>query len=89
MQPDDAFFWATHQGAEIDLVLRNGDALVGVELKRADAPRMTPSIRNALADLGLSHVVVIYPGEKPYAIADNVRALPLATLATNPTALLT
>ena len=55
---DEAFFWATHQGAEIDLILRRGDRLFGVECKRADAPRLTPSIRIALDDLGLERVAV-------------------------------
>lgn len=78
---DDASFWATHQGAEIDLILRRGDRLFGIEMKRADAPRMTPSIRNALEDLGLERVAVIYPGEKRYPLADRVEAVPLHTLA--------
>jgi predicted AAA+ superfamily ATPase len=78
---DDAWFWATHQGAEIDLILRRGDQLLGVECKRADAPRLTPSIRIALADLGLAWVGVVYPGDKRYPIADRVEAVPLWTLA--------
>jgi len=78
---EEAFFWATHQGAEIDLVLRRGDRLLGVECKRADAPRMTPSIRNALADLGLERVAVVYPGERRYPLADQVEAVPVADLA--------
>jgi predicted AAA+ superfamily ATPase len=78
---DEAFFWATHQGAEIDLILRRGDRLLGIECKRADAPRLTPSIRTALADLGLERVAVIYPGVKRYPMADRVDAVPLRTLA--------
>jgi hypothetical protein len=78
---DDAYFWATHQGAEIDLILRRGDQLFGVECKRADAPRKTPSIRIAMEDLGLQRVVVVYPGDKRYPIADRVEAVPIAALA--------
>ena len=81
---DDAFFWATHQGAEIDLVLRRGERLLGVECKRVDAPRLTASIRIALEDLGLERVVVVYPGERRYPISDNVEALPLHQLAGAP-----
>lgn len=80
---DDAFYWATHQGAEIDLLLRRGDRLVGVEVKRTDAPRVTPSIRIALEDLGLERVVVLYPGSRRYALADRVEAVPLEALATS------
>lgn len=79
---DEAAFWATHQGAEIDLILRRGDRLIGVECKRADAPRLTPSMRIALEDVGLERVAVIYPGEKRYPIADRVEAVPLRNLAT-------
>ncbi|WP_145061547.1 ATP-binding protein [Engelhardtia mirabilis] len=78
---DDAWFWATHQGAEIDLVLRRGSRLLGVECKRADAPTMTKSIRIAIADLALERVAVVYPGRKRYPIDDRVDVVPLETLA--------
>jgi len=78
---DEAFFWATHQGAEIDLILRRGDRLLGVECKRVDAPRMTRSIRIALDDLGLERVAVVYPGQRRYLPADGVEAVPVAQLA--------
>jgi predicted AAA+ superfamily ATPase len=81
---DDAFFWATHQGAEMDLVLRRGERLLGVECKRVDAPRLTASIRIALEDLGLERVVVVYPGERRYPITDRVEALPLQELVEAP-----
>lgn len=78
---DEAFFWATHQGAEMDLLLRRGDELIGVECKRTDSPRVTPSIRTAFADLGLDRVIVIYPGTKRYPLAERVEAVPLEMLA--------
>ena len=78
--PDQVFFWATHQGAEIDLILRRGDALYGVECKRTDTPRLTPSIRIALDDLSLKHVFVIYPGTQRFPLASRVEAVPLQTL---------
>ncbi len=82
MEPhDEAFFWATHQGAEIDLILRQGDALYGIECKRADTPRITPSIRIALDDLKLKHVVVIYPGIQRFPLASRVEAVPLQALS--------
>ena len=74
---DEAFFWATHQGAKIDLVLRRGSHFLGVECKRTDAPRMTPSIRIALKDLGLARVAVLYPGSKRFPLGDRVEAVPL------------
>ena len=83
MQPDDTWFWATHQGAEIDLLLRKNGRMVGVECKRTDAPRMTPSIRMALTDLKLDKVIVVYPGEKRFSLAERVEAVPLKDLANN------
>jgi predicted AAA+ superfamily ATPase len=77
---DDAWFWATQQGAEMDLILRRGDRLFGVECKRADAPRITPSIRIAMADLGLERVAIVHPGERRYAVGDRVEAVPLGAL---------
>ena len=77
---DEAYFWGTHQGAEIDLILRRGDRLFGIECKRADAPRLTPSIRIALQDLDLEKVAVIYPGSKRYRLAPRVEAVPIETL---------
>lgn len=78
---DEVFFWATHQGAEIDLILRRGDALYGIECKRADTPRITRSIRIALDDLKLKHVFVIYPGVQSFPLARQVEAVPLKALS--------
>lgn len=80
VQPDETWFWATYQGAEIDLLLRKNGRMVGVECKRTDAPRITPSIRTALADLKLDKVLVVYPGNKRYALGEQVEALPLTDL---------
>jgi uncharacterized protein len=78
---DEAYFWATHQGAEIDLVLRRDGRLWGIECKRSDAPQLTPSIRIARTDLGLERVAVLYPGNKRYPISGEVEAVPLEALA--------
>lgn len=81
VQPDDTYFWATHSGAELDLLLFKDGRRLGIEVKRMDAPRMTPSIRNAVEDLGLDHLTVIYPGERRYRLSDQVAVLPMAELA--------
>lgn len=81
LQPDEAYFWATHGGAELDLLLLKDGLRLGVECKYADAPGLTPSIRIAMQDLALDRLLVVYPGLQRYPIADRVDALPLATLA--------
>lgn len=80
--PDEAFFWATHQGAELDLLLFKNGRRIGIEVKRMDAPRLTPSMKIALADLKLDRLFVVYPGDRRYALADNVEAIPARELAT-------
>ncbi len=77
---DEVFFWATHQGAEIDLVLRRGDELLGVECKRTDTPRLTRSIAIALEDLGIKRVAVVHPGVKRFPLSEQVEAVPLSAL---------
>jgi len=80
LRPDDAYYWATHNGAEIDLVLFKKGRRIGIECKRADAPTLTPSMRIALADLKLDELHIAYPGEKRYALTKNVEVVPLAEL---------
>ena len=83
-RPDEAYFWATHAGAELDLLMIRNGQHVGVEFKRTDAPTLTPSIRTALADLQLSAVYVVYPGSRRYRLAERVEAVPLAALLPTP-----
>lgn len=52
-----------------------------VEIKHGDAPRFTPSMASALKDLGLSHLWVLYPGDRAYSPADAAGTLPLVSLA--------
>jgi predicted AAA+ superfamily ATPase len=80
-RPAEAYFWATHQGAELDLLMFKRGRRVGVEVKHADAPRLTPSMRVAMADLKLDQLLVVYPGDKPYSVADRVQVIPAARVA--------
>lgn len=77
---DQAYFWATHQGAELDLFVMRGVHRIGIEVKRGDAPSLTPSMRIALTDLNLSHLWVVYPGATRYALHDRVTVLPFDRL---------
>ena len=77
---EEVSFWATHSGAEVDLFWQQGGKNLAVEVKYADAPRLTPSMKSALVDLELDHLWVLYPGDRSYALAEKVTALPLAQL---------
>jgi predicted AAA+ superfamily ATPase len=76
--PDEAYFYAVHSGSELDLMLVRGGRRIGVEVKWADAPGMTRSMHVARADLKLDELWVVYPGERTYALSDQVTVLPLA-----------
>ncbi len=79
-RPDEAYFWATHQGAELDLLLLKGQQRVGIEFKRADVPKITPSMRIAMDDLKLDTLYVVYPGAHRFRLAPGVEAVPLWAL---------
>ena len=79
---EEVYYWATHQGAEIDLIIPQNGELLGVECKRADAPKLTPSIRNALKDLPLKSIAIVYPGNKRFKLAEQVEAVPLEAIVT-------
>ena len=80
-EPDEAYFWATHTGAELDLLLFKDGKRYGVEMKYQDAPKLTPSMQTALDDLRLDHLAVLYPGSHCYDLADRVTVVPLTALA--------
>jgi len=83
LQLDDVYFWATHQGAEIDMVFSKNGQMYGIEIKRSDAPAMTPSKRIALENLSLSRIVVVYPGSKRYSIHKKIEVVPQREIFTN------
>lgn len=76
--PDEAWFWGTHGGAELDLLMMHGGQRIGIEIKRMDAPKLTPSMRIALDDLKLDLLMVLYPGEQRYGLAERVEVVPFA-----------
>lgn len=78
----DPWFWGTHAGAEIDLLVTVDGQRVGVEVKRTDQPRLTPSVRNALNDLELDRVIVVHAGQQRFPLAAGVEAIPAAELLT-------
>ena len=74
---ESAYYWATHNGAELDLLLMSRGRRLGFEFKYADAPTMTRSLHIALADLKLDQAYIVYPGDKSYAVHERVQVLPL------------
>ncbi len=83
-RPDAAYFWATHQGAELDLLLLRGEQRIGVEFKRADVPTVSRSMRTAFQDLKLERLYVVYPGAHRFELGDRIEAVPLSALLPPP-----
>lgn len=78
-RPEEVWFYGVHAGSELDLVMVKSGRRIGVEVKRADAPTLTRSMRTAMEDLELDELHVVYPGARSYALADNVSVRPLAS----------
>src|SRR5262249_32282197 len=74
-RPEQCFFWATHAGAELDLLVIAGGRRLGFEIKLTTAPAATPSVRTALAELKLDHVEIVHAGADTYPLSDRIRAL--------------
>jgi predicted AAA+ superfamily ATPase len=77
----DAYFWATHAGAELDLMVTAAGKRYGFECKYTDAPGRKRSMYIALEDLGLEHLWVIYPGDQKYALDDKITVIPLEEIS--------
>jgi predicted AAA+ superfamily ATPase len=76
----DAYYWATHGGAELDLLVHVGGKRYGFEFKYADAPGTSRSMHVAIEDLALERLWVVYPGRTEYALGDRIAAIPLESV---------
>lgn len=81
---DSAYFWATHTGAELDLLLFKKQRKLGFEIKMSDAPRLTQSMRVAMDDLQLDSLTILYPGPRTYLLAKSIRVLPFKEFLKTP-----
>lgn len=72
---DQCYFWATHTGAELDLLVIDGQKRYGFEIKRTTAPRVTPSMRSAMTDLRLTRLDLVHAGSETFPLARDIRAV--------------
>ena len=82
-RPEALAFWSTHAGAEVDLFWQEHGKNWAIEVKYADAPRLTRSMSSALQNLELAHLWVVYPGDRAYPLAPNISVLPLTRIGTS------
>jgi predicted AAA+ superfamily ATPase len=83
VEPEQCYFWATHAGAELDLLVVHGRQRLGFEFKRTASPSLTRSMRSAMADLGLTRLDVVHAGKETFALAKDVRAVAATRLTTD------
>ncbi len=76
-RPEETYFWATHAGAELDLLVIHGRKRLGFEFKRTVAPKTTRSMHVALADLRLDRLDVVHAGQETFPLTADIRALAL------------
>jgi len=70
--PNEAYFWGTHSGAELDLLFFRKGKRYGVEFKFNEAPKITKSMHIAVTDLSLDYLWVVYPGKESYPVTDKI-----------------
>lgn len=77
----DCYFWATHGGAELDLLLVRGGKRYGFEFKYSESPTTTKSMRVAIADLKLETLFVVYPGKRSFMLDETIQVVSLSDLS--------
>ncbi len=76
----EAFFWATHSGAELDLLVVRGQRRLGFEVKHTVSPTLTKSMRQAFQDLKLERLDVIHMGDHTFPLGEGIRAVTVTRL---------
>jgi predicted AAA+ superfamily ATPase len=72
----DFYFWRTHTGAELDLMVLKGGKKLGFEVKFSETPKITRSMMSAMDDLNLDHLFLIYKGQREFSLNEKIKAVP-------------
>ena len=80
VRPHECYFWATHTGTELDLLVVRGRKRWGFEVRRTSSPAITPSMRNAISDLKLQRLFVAHAGKHSFDTAKKIRTVALSHL---------
>ena len=80
VRTEECFFWGTHAGAELDLLVVRGRRRLGFEIKRTSSPQITKSMRIAISDLKLKQLDIIHAGDQTFQLSRQVRAVAFSRL---------
>lgn len=72
-----AFFYRTHAGTELDLVLERGRRRMVFEFKRSSAPSPTRGFWQGLEDLNIKQARIVAPVTSSWPLAEGVKVIPL------------
>ncbi len=77
----DYYYWRTHTGVELDLLVFRGGKRIGFEIKYSDSPKTTRSMRQAIDDLRLDTLFIVYQGRHEFDLEEKIRLLPVSLLS--------
>ena len=77
---DNSYFYATHGGAELDLLILHKGKKYGFEFKFMDSPKVTKSMMIVQEDLKLDHLFVVYPGFQRALIKEGIESFPASDI---------
>lgn len=69
------WFWGTHAGGELDLLVLVRGLRLGFEMKFSEAPKITGAMRGTARTLGLDHLFVVCPTTHSYPVAEKITVL--------------
>lgn len=77
---EECFFWSTHAGAELDLLIVRGQQRRGFEVKHTAAPKTTKSMHRAIQDLDLDRLDVVHAGSETFPLSAEIRAVSVSKI---------
>jgi predicted AAA+ superfamily ATPase len=80
VENDECYFWATHAGLELDLLIVRGATRIGFEIKRTSSPSVTYSMKNTINDLRLKQLYVIHAGDSCFDMDEKIKAVPICRI---------
>jgi hypothetical protein len=72
----DCFFWQTHTGAELDLLVLKDGKRIGFEVKFSEIPKITKSMHNVIEDLKLNKLYIVNKGTRKFDMDEKITVLP-------------
>ncbi len=79
-KPEEVYFWGVHGQAELDLLIVKRGKRLGFEIKFTDQPEVTSSMLKAKELLQLDNLVLVFPGNKIFAMNRGIHAIGLEAL---------